>query len=77
MGKGSNVVTFEQFVRYWDSQHPSSHHQHLFPPDASVSTLSPTTTVGEARSKKRQHYQARFKFLMAKVRGARSFFRPP
>ena len=61
IGQGREYISFEDFLLYWDGSHPS---QRL-----KADQESPSDLVAE-RQRKRQHYQAKFKFM--KVRRAMS-----
>jgi hypothetical protein len=62
---GNDAIDFEHFCLYWDGTHPS---QRTAPADEAKSTeFGVATKNPEERVRKRQWYQARFKFVKAKV----------
>lgn len=61
VGSGREYISFEDFVAYWDGSHPSQRVR---------GDESPRTAdLAQERNRKRQHAQARFKFM--KVRDKR------
>jgi hypothetical protein len=61
IGQGRDHISFEDFLLYWDGSHPSQRVRGDDSPRAS--------DVATERHRKRQHHQARFKFM--KVRRGR------
>ena len=65
IGQGRGHISFDDFIQYWDGVHPSQR-------SAITSDGIDAWSLDDARSKKKQHHQARFKFLKVRT-NAHSF----